>query len=96
MRIGKLSRVLADHHCINPPWRRRQWLLSGLEQLLESLVARGKKPETAELAKGVAMPWRKTCPVRERMMLVSEYLEGRAPMSVLCKHYGVSRRVAYK
>ncbi len=42
------------------------------------------------------MPWRETCPVRERVILVSDYLEGRASMSALCKHHGVSRRVAYK
>lgn len=42
------------------------------------------------------MPWKETCPMRERVILVSDYLEGRASMSALCKHYGVSRRVAYK
>ncbi len=48
-RVGELNRVLADHHRIDPPWRRRQVVVVGVEQLLESLVPRGKKPETAEL-----------------------------------------------
>ena len=42
------------------------------------------------------MPWNETCCVSERMKLVADYLEGRASMSALCMHYGVSRRVAYK
>ena len=42
------------------------------------------------------MPWKETCPVRERVIFVSDYLEGRASMTALWKHYGVSRRIAYK
>lgn len=42
------------------------------------------------------MPWKETCPVTERVKLVSAYIEGRATMSELCRHYKVSRRVAYK
>ncbi len=42
------------------------------------------------------MPWMETCIMSERIKLVADFLEGRASMSALCRHYGISRRVGYK
>ena len=42
------------------------------------------------------MPWQETCPVRERMKLVTAYAQGEASMSELCRRLGISRKTAYK
>jgi putative transposase len=42
------------------------------------------------------MPWHETCVMDERMALMVDWNRGEHSVSELCRHYGVSRRVAYK
>jgi len=42
------------------------------------------------------MPWKETCPMNERLILISEYLSGDYPISVLARRRGISRKSAYK
>jgi putative transposase len=42
------------------------------------------------------MPWKETCVMDERLLLVAQYRDGRIPMTELCRAAGVSRKTAYK
>ncbi len=42
------------------------------------------------------MPWKATCPMKERMRFISHYLEGELSMSGLCREFGISRKTGYK
>ncbi len=35
------------------------------------------------------MPWKATCPMKERMRFISHYLEGELSMSGLCREMGI-------
>ncbi len=48
MRIGKSNRVLADHYCISPPYRRRQWSLSSSSGSRTRSCGGEVNPDTAE------------------------------------------------
>jgi transposase-like protein len=37
-----------------------------------------------------------TCSMDEKIKFVGDFLDGRASMSALSEHYGVSRRIGYK
>ena len=42
------------------------------------------------------MPWKETCVMDERLLLVLRYREGQIPMVELCRCAGISRKTAYK
>jgi transposase InsO family protein len=42
------------------------------------------------------MPWKETRTMNERVILISEYLSGDYPLSVLARRRGISRKTAYK
>ncbi|MBL7140858.1 MAG: helix-turn-helix domain-containing protein [Planctomycetes bacterium] len=42
------------------------------------------------------MPWKDTCPMKERSRFVVEYDCGEHAMAALCRMYGISRRTGYK
>ena len=42
------------------------------------------------------MPWKETCVMDERMMLVNLYLRQSVAISDLCDDFGVSQKTAYK
>jgi len=42
------------------------------------------------------MPWKETCTMNERSLLIAEIRKGELTMSELCRRYGISRRVGYK
>jgi putative transposase len=42
------------------------------------------------------MPWKDTCPMKERSRFVVEYESGRYSMAELCRMYGISRPTGYK
>src|SRR6266568_4500881 len=42
------------------------------------------------------MPWKETCAMNERVIMISEYLSGDYSISDLSRRYGVSRRSVYK
>ena len=42
------------------------------------------------------MPWKETCVMDERMLLVARYREGRRPLTEICRDAGISRKTAYK
>ena len=42
------------------------------------------------------MPWKETCVMDERLVLVKRYREGQVPMAELCRCAGISRKTAYK
>jgi transposase InsO family protein len=42
------------------------------------------------------MPWKETCAVEERLLFIADWLKGLMPMSMLCEHYGISRKTGYK
>jgi transposase InsO family protein len=42
------------------------------------------------------MPWKETCPVDEKMVLVAEFLKGTWTISELCRSFGISRKTGYK
>jgi putative transposase len=42
------------------------------------------------------MPWKETCPMDERMKFIADYLQDEWSLSVLCRHYGISRKTGYK
>ena len=42
------------------------------------------------------MPWRETCAMEERLKLLLEWENGALSVSELCRHYGISRKTAYK
>jgi transposase InsO family protein len=43
----------------------------------------------------VAMPWKESSVMEERLRFVAQLLEGE-PMSELCRHFGISRKTGYK
>ncbi len=42
------------------------------------------------------MPWKETCAMDQKLAFVTEYLKDTMPMTVLCEHYGISRKTGYK
>lgn len=42
------------------------------------------------------MPWKETCAVDERLLMITEYRRGEASVSELCRRYGVSRKTVHK
>jgi transposase InsO family protein len=42
------------------------------------------------------MPWKETCAVEERLLLIAEWLKGDLSMTALCERHGVSRKTGYK
>ncbi len=42
------------------------------------------------------MPWREVKPMNEKILFVADYLRGGNSFSVLCSHYGISRKTGYK
>jgi transposase InsO family protein len=42
------------------------------------------------------MPWKETCPVKERVVFVDAYESGEWSMAELCRQFGVSRKTGYK
>ena len=42
------------------------------------------------------MPWKETCPVKERAQFVRDLASGQWTMTELCEHHGVSRPTGYK
>jgi putative transposase len=42
------------------------------------------------------VPWKETCPMKERIKFISHYLEGELSMSALCREFGISRKTGYK
>src|SRR5260370_42576819 len=42
------------------------------------------------------MPWKETCAMDERLMLIGECLRDELPMTALCERYGISRKTGYK
>ena len=42
------------------------------------------------------MPWKETCVMDERLLLVGLYRDGRIPMTEICRQAGISRKTAYK
>ena len=42
------------------------------------------------------MPWKETCAVDERLLMITEYRRGEASVSELCRRYGVSRKTGHK
>ncbi len=42
------------------------------------------------------MPWKETCAMDERFLMMSEYRRGEVSVSELCRRYGVSRKTGYK
>ena len=42
------------------------------------------------------MPWKETCAVDERLLMITEYRRGEARVSELCRRYGVSRKTGHK
>ena len=42
------------------------------------------------------MPWKETCVMDERLLLIAQYRAGAVPMTELCRRAGVSRKTAYK
>lgn len=42
------------------------------------------------------MPWSETCVMDERMCFIAAWLEGPESVSDLCRHFGISRKTAYK
>ena len=42
------------------------------------------------------MPWRETCPVKERMRFLTDWERGHFSVTELCSRYGISRKTGYK
>ena len=42
------------------------------------------------------MPWKETCPMKERIKFVLNYLENELSLAALCREYGISRKTGYK
>jgi putative transposase len=42
------------------------------------------------------MPWKETCPMKERLKFVGYYLDGELSMAALCREFGISRKTGYK
>ena len=42
------------------------------------------------------MPWKETCPMKERSRFVVEQESGRYAMAELCRIFGISRETGYK
>jgi len=42
------------------------------------------------------VPWKETCPMKERMKFVLNYLESELSMAALCREFGISRKTGYK
>ena len=42
------------------------------------------------------MPWKETCPMKERSRFVVEQESGRYAMAELCRIFGMSRETGYK
>src|SRR5258707_838573 len=42
------------------------------------------------------MPWKECAPMDEKLLFIADHLRGGAPLSELCRRYGISRKTAYK
>jgi transposase InsO family protein len=42
------------------------------------------------------MPWKETCVVDQRREFIEDFLGGKAPLTVLCKKYGISEKTGHK
>jgi len=42
------------------------------------------------------MPWKNVCPMDNKLLFISEYLNGYFSVSALCERYGISRKTGYK
>lgn len=42
------------------------------------------------------MAWKETCPMKERIKFVLDYLENELSLAALCREYGISRKTGYK
>lgn len=45
---------------------------------------------------GMAMPWKETCVMNERLKFIGEYLKQERSMSALCREFNISRKTGYK
>jgi len=42
------------------------------------------------------MPWKETCAMKERCLMIAELRKGEVSMAELCRRYGISRKTGYK
>src|SRR5256885_3882192 len=42
------------------------------------------------------MPWKECAHMDEKLLFIADHLRGGAPLSELCRRYGISRKTAYK
>lgn len=38
------------------------------------------------------MPWKECAPMDEKLLFIADHLRGGAPLSELCRRYGISRK----
>jgi putative transposase len=48
------------------------------------------------MGKEALMPWKETCAMNERILMIAEFRKGELSVAELCRRYGVSRRTGHK